>query len=123
MLFNHVWRRKSSSLAFFLHTFASCNFAYPFIFNFSESLLDVSLLYNMLSFALWYLLKNLFLLIGELSPFTCIDMTFAFSSVLLHFLYYFDISLFIDSKTHVSPYFNIYEIKMCLPVDGMLKVN
>lgn len=88
-----------------------------------QTLLDVSLLYNTLSFALWYLLKNLFLLIGELSPFTCIDMTFAFSSVLLHFLYYFDISHFIDSQTHVSPYFNIYEIKMCLPVDGMLKVN
>ena len=83
----------------------------------------MSLLYNRLGFASGHLLKNLFLLMAELSPFTCIAMTFTLSSVILHFVYYFDIPHFIDSKTHVSPYFIIYEIKMCLPVDGVLKFD
>lgn len=40
----------------------------------------------MLSFAVWYLLKNIFLLIGELSPFIFIDVTFDLSYIILFYV-------------------------------------
>ena len=88
----------------------------------------MSLLYNRLGFASGHLLKNLFLLMAELSPFTCIAMTFTLSSVILHFVYYFDIPHFIDSKicidTHIKLSLNdMLRLVVCfvfLIVEGFL---